>query len=244
MPGLTLANVGFLGTSREYTTNMTYVGGYTLTLASVPTSTTIVLTSLSGGTNFAPSINDLVVVAYNASRNVDAGLSATGYTPVAEVYVDGGSDTNLYVGYKRLTSTDTQVVITNNTTGSTSQAVAAAIHVWRNTNATQLDVTSVVATTTGSRIPNPPAITPVNNGVVILAIGANAHGTTGARVPFTSTSLSNFISDYGSNTTNATIGMGSIVWGAEAYDPEIFGFAGGDSSSHTSAAVTLALRPA
>lgn len=245
MPGLVLLNAGFIGSLQsDYQTTIQYVGGYSIGQANTSTTQTIVLTSLSGGIAFAPSINDLVVVSFVSAINSDRNITATGYTEVADLYADSSSDTNLYVGYKYLTSTDASVVITSDL-GSTSQAAATSIHVWRNVSSSNpLDVASITATTTSSRIPNPASITPITNGVVVLAIGANAYGTAGAVGVFTSSTLSNFVSSFGSNTTNASIGMGSKVWGAEAYDPDAFIFAGGDSTSHTSAVVTMALRPA
>ena len=222
----------------------TFVGRTTAGITgTTATTTNVSLTSLTGGLASAPVQNDLVIVYYGVGSAVDRsiGVTTAGYTEVAELYSSDGYATNLSVSYKFMGATpDTQVTVS--ATGSTSDSGAVAIHVWRDVNlASPLDVTSTTATGTNSVLCNPPAITPVTTGAVIVSGGAGGH-TDGAQT-FSSSDLSNFATIGKNLTYDATVGVGSAVWTSGAFDPAQFTFSGSNSSSYSWAAVTLAMRP-
>lgn len=224
---------------------ITFVGSTTAAIAGQSSATTNVsLTALTGGLASAPAADDLVIVYYGVGSNTDRviGVTTAGYTEVAELFASDGDDTNLSVNYKMMGATpDTQVTVS--ATGSNGFAGAVAIHVWRNVNlASPLDVTSTTATGTNSVLCNPPAITPVTTGAVIVSGGAGAHNR-GVQT-YSSSNLSNFATVGNSETnTDVTVGLGSAVWTSGAFDPAQFTFSGADALDLSWAAVTLALRP-
>jgi len=226
----------------------TFVGRTTAGItASSSTTTNVSLTSLTGGLASAPVQNDLVIVYYGvgSDRNRAIGVTTAGYTEVAELFADndGGYDTNLSVNYKLMGVTpDTQVTVS--ATGDLADSGAVAIHVWRNVNlASPLDVTSTTATAINTVLCNPPAITPVTAGAVIVSGGAGGHNR-GVQT-YSSSNLSNFATIGGPDDTNdVTVGVGSAVWTSGAFDPAQFTFSGVDDTNNFSwAAVTMALRP-
>jgi len=222
-----------------------FVGSTTAAItASGSTDTNVSLTSLTGGLASAPEAGDLVIVYYGTGSIADRaiGVTTAGYTEVAELYSNDSQDTNLSVNYKLMGATpDTQVTMSG--TGNTSDSGAVAIHVWRNVDSIfPLDVTSTTATGTNSVLCDPPAITPVTTGAVIVSGGAGGHDS-GVHT-FGSSNLSNFATIGGPNDTNdVTVGVGSAVWTSGAFDPAAFTFSGTSTTSFSWAAVTLALRP-
>lgn len=185
-----------------------------------------------------------------------ASPEPTGYTQVAKTYAIGSSSVAFGVAqtvmYKKMTSTpDTSISLppTNSSVG----AGAYAVQVWRNVDTTTpMDVTDVSFTqsggssngdttsTTGSRQPNPPSITPVTSGAVVVAMGAAA---TQGSTTFTNAGLTNFLTSYGNSTYDCILGMYSAAWTSGAYDPPAFTVASDDTNSAASS-VTVALRPA
>lgn len=233
------------GASAEQALNIEYVGGTTLAITgSTATNTDVSLTSLTGGLASSPSAGDLVIVYYGVSSggSRSIGVTTSGYTEVAELTVADTYDANLSVSYKVMgTTPDTLVVVS--ATGAGGDAGAVAVQVWRNVDPyLPMDVTRTTATAGNSVLCNPPAITPITPGAVIIAGGAGAH-TAGVQT-FGGAGLSNFISIGGPNTTNdVTVGMGSFAWTSGAYDPAAFTFSSTSAASNSWAAVTLALRP-
>lgn len=221
-----------------------YVGGTTAAITP-NTATNVSVTSLTGGVASAPAQDDLVVVYYGSGSTADRALTITtsGYTQIADLYANSTIDTNLTVAYKRMTATPDTVVAVSSTANA-GDAGAVAIHVWRNVDSlVVLDTVSTTATTTTSVLCNPPSITPVTPGAVIIAGGAGGHNR-GASFTFSSSDLSNFITIGGVNATNdVTIGIGSTFWTSGAFDPTAFTFSGTDSTSFSSASLTLALLP-
>lgn len=224
---------------------LTFVGSTTAGITgSSSTDTNVSLTSLTGGVASAPVENDLVIVYYGMCSFFDRsiGVTTAGYTEVAELFANDVAGTNLSVNYKLMGATpDTQVTVS--ATGSNGDSGAVAIHVWRNVNlSSPLDVTSTTATGTNSVLCNPPAITPVTTGAVIVSGGAGGHQN-GVRT-YSSSDLSNFATIGGPNNTNdVTVGVGSATWTSGAFDPAQFTFSGTDAGINSWAAVTMALRP-
>lgn len=221
-----------------------YVGGTTAAITGNASSTTNVsLTSLTGGIATSPAANDVVVVYYGTGSTTDRsiGVTTTGYVEAQELYSNDTNDTNLSVSYKVMgASPDTQVTVS--ATGSTADAGAVVIQVWRNVDQViPFDVGSTTATGTNSVLCNPPSITPTTVGAVIISGGAGAH-TAGVRT-FSSSDLSNFASVGSNSSTDVTVGVGSKNWTSGAFNPAAFTFSTADSVSYSWAAVTLALTP-
>lgn len=220
----------------------TYVGGKTVAIAGTLSATAISLTDLTGGIASAPAENDIVIVGYGvgSAGDVAIGVDTAGYTEEQELFSDSSDDTNLSVSWKFMgASPDTSVTVSG--TGNTSNAGVVAIQVWRGINiASPMDIAETTATGTATDSPDPPAITPVSDEAVVIAIGA---GASGAGATFTSGDLSNFITATSPGTKDCSIGMGSIAWVSGAVNPAQFGGGAGAGASRSWAAVTLALRP-
>lgn len=217
-----------------------YVGGNTGTwVGSTGTTNTISLTALTGGIATSAAIGDLVIAVYSTGSTADRTLSiTTGYTLIAtELYSNGTSyDTNLRVAYKVLTAADTTVSF--GPTGNSTDAGAAAVYVFRGVSGVIFDVTTTTATGTGTGRPTPPAITPVDPGTVIVAIGAGA-AQTGA--VYTTATLTAFRSVTSSDTNDAMLGIGHFFWTSGTYTPAQF--TGGTTNAADSwAAMTIALQ--
>ena len=225
--------------------NLTYVGG--LTNAGIGTTSTIDAFDL---TSLSPAIGDIVIASFATSASYTGDLTFriqddnVLYTELANLFSNDSEDTVLQVGYKVLSSLaagDIEITIQGGT-DSTRAAWAAAVHVWRGADtSTPIDVTTQTATFTNTGIPNPPAITPVTDNAVVIAVGAAGHN--GGTDTFTSSDLSNFLTVAGNDTDDVSIGMGSFAWTSGAVDPAAFGWTQSDSGSFSAAAVTLAIRP-
>lgn len=196
------------------------------------------LTALTGGVAAAPVQNDIVIVVTAVADNT--ACTATGYTQTALVST---TLSTVYVGRKFMGATpDTTVAVQGS--GSNAQGACAVAYVWRGVNTTTpMDATPTTSSATNTAIPDPPAITPVTAGAVVLAMGGAGHQR--GAVNFTSPTLANFRST-SANTAgdDATVGIGWASWYSGAYDPSPFTFGGTDSTAYMSCGVTLALRPA
>jgi hypothetical protein len=224
-------------------TNIEYVGGYVQGFSGTTSNVTISLTSLTGGLASAPAAGDLVIVYFGTGAIGDRNLVVSGYTEVAELFSDDTYETNLAVAYKFMGGTPDTSFVLSNGTGNSSEAGAVAVQVWRGVNVTTpLDVAATTATGLNSVECNPPAITPVTSGAVIVSGGAGAH--TGGVGVYSSSNLTSFISVGASDSYDVTIGLGYHRWTSGAFDPAQFTFSLSDSTTFSWAAVTLALRPA
>jgi hypothetical protein len=229
-----------------------YVGGYVEGFAGTTSNKTISLTSLSGGLASSPSANDIVVVYFANSSEVDDNLVVSGYTEVTEIrgtFVDAYA--NLVVAYKFMGVTpDTSVTLTGGTL-SGQNGGCIGISVWRGVNqTTPLDVTSTTATGgdfPGTR-PNPPAITTVTSGAVIIAGGVGSTDSFSSFSNYSSSDLDGFRSTQGVTSGSGNdcyLGIGFKRLQVGTFNPAIFtGGPGGISASVSLASVTMALRPA
>ncbi len=232
---------------------LTYVGGQAYNRTGTTSSTTVIF-SLTGGTNSTPQAGDLVVVLFATASTVDRDLNvrhnATGtfanadYSEIADLFALDTDSTNLYVGYSFMGATPATGITLPNGTFSNADGGAVTIQVWRNVDSvTPMDVDAVPATFTDTGIPNPPSITTVTNTAVIIVCGASGH--TSAIDSFSSSELSGFLTAYGSDNYDSTVGMGYYVkTTAGTFDPAAFTASYADSTAFSAAAVTLALRPA
>lgn len=228
------------------TSPIQYVGGRTAGSIGTTINITISLSgTLTGGLASAPAAGDLVIVYFGTGSNTDRDLVVSGYTEITELYANDSYDTNLVVAYKFMGGTpDTSFTLAGGTL-SAADAGAVAVQVWRGVNATTpLDVTSTTATGSNSILCNPPAITPVTGGAIIVSGGAGGNNASADPTTFSSSDLTAFMSTSRSDTYDVTIGLGYKVWTSGAFDPAQFTFSGTNSTSLSWAAVTLALRPA
>lgn len=269
MPQSIYDNGGFIGKTLDFgdtdryvitpevPPNLQYVGG--LVRSGVGTTSNFELADLgdgvlTGGIAATPSQGDLIVVAlaFNVDDTKQISFRIRDdinvlYTQIADIYSVDTEEVQLQVGYKFHGASSESVRVSNNSssgggTADIDQAYAAVIHVWRGVDpSTPLDVAIQSQGFTNTGIPNPPAITPVTTGSVVLAIGASGHD--GGVDTFTSSDLSNFRTAGGDDTHDVSIGMGSIAWTGGAVDPAAFGWTQSNSSLYAAAAVTLALRP-
>lgn len=222
---------------------LSYVGGTTQSFINFSSGTQAVdLTSLTGGTDSAPAEGDLVVVAFGigGSPAIHPTINTSGYTEQTYDYGNDTYDTALATFTKIMGATpDTEVVVDD--LGSAINAGVVCVHVWRNADqSTPMDVAAVGASGIDSGVPNPAAITPTTSGAIVLVVGASCcfSQTLG-----NSGELSNFIADFGNDTVDCSVGMGSYAWSSGEFDPAALstGCTRGDVSW---AAATLALRPA
>jgi len=257
-------NGGMIGVSMDFNSTeqyiigselatLTYVGSQVSTRAGT-TSSTNVLFSLTGGSDSTPQAGDLVVVLFatasTTNRDMNIRHNATGtfananYSEIADLYADDTTDTNLYVGYSFMGATPATGITMPNGTFSNTDGGGVIIHVWRNVDTTTpMDADAVPATFTNTGIPNPPSITTVTDGAIILVCGASGH--TVATSSFTASELSNFRSGSSSDNYDNTLAMGSYVkTTAGTFDPAAFTPSYTNNIAYSAAAVTLALRPA
>lgn len=217
-----------------------YVGGKAVGTLGVNTSWTTSLTDLTGGLASAPAAGDIVIVAYGTASGGDEaiGLITADYNEVVELFADDTVDANLSVNWKLMTGTpDTSVEMSQ--TFSTSNAGVVAISVWRGVHpSSPLDVTTTTATGINSPNPDPPSITPVTSGAVIVVCGTSPH----IAGIYTAPDLSNFISQTSDDTLDCQTGMGSKEWTGGPFNPGAW--LADVQTSRAWCAATLALRPA
>ena len=209
------------------------------------------LTALTGGIGSSAAEGDLVIVAMVVGGSATLGdvtlaMVTSGYseiTPAGGLYSADTRVTNLAVFAKFMTSSPDTTAVTG-PSQNTAAGLASAVHVWRGVDpTTSLDVAIQTATGIDTVLADPPAITPITAGAVILVIGGGAH-TIGAAAVYT-TSLDNLQTASGNDTLDAIVGIASYgAWTSGSYDPAAFGFSGSDSTLNSWCAATIALRPA
>lgn len=223
------------------------VGGKTFQTSSSTRTSTISLTDLTGGTGSSPSENDIVIVfyaiAYDGTPPVLSVLTS-GYTTIANIHANDTWDAGLLAAYKVMGSTpDTSVDVTFTGGTPSEDARTAVVFVFRNVSmTTPIDVTTQTATGINSTQPNPPSITPVTSGAVIVACGAGCHQDEDNKA-YSSSDLSPFLTIGTSGYNTSTIGAGLKEWTSGAFNPAQFTYSGTTSTSSSWAAVTIAIRP-
>lgn len=223
-----------------------YVGGASATGTNSDYS--VSLTSLTGGIDTAARSGDLVIVStgFNSDSDDNCGVvSPSGYTEVAEGYVNDTYDTNASVSYKRMTGTpDTSVTVKGSTI---VRGAAVTVHVWRGSDSSvPMDVTAELTSNSGSSTANPHPITPVTPGSVVVVMGFSSGGdpiqTTYSAAP---SGYGNFVktnSSVGSSDSFGTA-VASKSWsGSGTEDPGPFTLTG-TNAQDSWIAVTLAIRP-
>lgn len=206
---------------------------------------TINVGSLTGGAASSPGAGDIIVICNGATATSDvtfqAGVVTSGFTQLTALYADDTRDANMWVSYKIAAGSEGNITLNSNNT-SNNLGNAAVAHVWRNINATPIDVTTTTATGTNSARPNVPSVTPVTAGAVILGFGYGTQGATSGA--FTASGLSYVATG---NVDAASGGASCIVaaftgWTSGAYN--MAAFTGGESSlSDSWCAAAVVLRP-
>lgn len=225
-----------------------YVGGKSIGLDATTSSVDVSLDSLTGGFSSSAADDDVCVVYFiGASVGSDANLAlsyANGFTTEADLYANDSYDTNLLVGYLVYSSTSGGDTLTlPNGTGGLQVSGLIILQVWRGVDTTTpIDVPTQGIATLNTSLPDPPAITPVTSGAVIIAGGGTSTGNSGA---YQSSDLGNFITDFHDGPTSgiAIGGVGSHYWTSGAFNPAQFTNIP-TFTSRGNCSATLALRPA
>lgn len=223
-------------------TGIQYVGGYTTSYTGTAT-TSVSLTSLTGGIASAPSIGDLVIFCIgNASDGTTTiNMGTSDYTSIVDLYTNDTYDTSLYALYKILSTAETSISV--DTGIASGESSTFYVSVWRNVDSVApFDVLPTTATGISSILANPPSITPVTSGSYIVAVGAGA-ANAGIQT-YSSTDLTDFQTrGVNASSIDSTIGGGYYQWTSGTFDPAAFTFSTSNSTAYSWAAATVALRP-
>lgn len=201
----------------------------------------LTLSGLSGGLNTSPLPGDMVVVTAVLNDSTDIAITiGSGYTLIGTELKAPGGGPNMRTSYKVMGgSPDSSVVVTFGALTSAPCIIEARVYRGFDPS-TPIDVTATTATGgPSSTTANPPSITPVTPGSLIVAVGAGYTATTPTN--FSSSDLSSFQQLTYTVGTTTMIGSGHTAWsGSGANDPAAFG--GGWASSGFWAAITYAIR--
>ncbi len=192
--------------------------------------------------------DDLVLVLnfISSDADINAGVTTAGYTEASEQYFDqsGGvtpQDTNSSISYKVMASSPDSTVECAGTGGSPGVSLCA-VQVFRGVDVSNpMDVTPVEFVT-GTDTIDPPAITPVTEGALIVAAGGIAGRQYALTPPTGFTNQLNFESIEASYS--ATAALSSKTWSSGSEDPDAYSAVAGGIVNPSASAVTLALRPA
>jgi hypothetical protein len=217
--------------------------GATSGIATSETSITLNLTELTGGSNTAAKVGDLVLVLVgwvSASDN-SPNVISSGYTKLVELHSDDTRDSNLGLFVKFIEDMTDPIIVTN-TIASATYGSAAIAYVWSNVNNYFMPIET--KTGTNSAYPVSPALYFNRDGCVALTLGI---GTSDAS-PLELIAPANY--DRVSQRVSAGTGSGCIL-AAAAKDILVIGsespgaWSGGKTTASDSwAAITVGLYPA
>lgn len=222
-----------------------YVGGKTAGFVGATANySPISLTDLTGGIASSPSENDLIVVLYStgSTSNRFIRVVTSGYFPVGnKQYTNDTYDTNFVIYVKPAGASETSVTVSGS--GSSSDSAAIAIQVWRGIDTSIMVEADTFTSITNTALINPPSITPVTSGAIVLAGGGAGHNT--QLTYATPSDLSNFIQTNGASDSNdTTVAVGSTSWSSGAIDIAQFTLSSGsDSTSWSNVSFAIALKP-
>jgi hypothetical protein len=246
--------IGF-GVSERVRGTIQFVGGKVAskTGATSGNSTLALNSGLTGGIASSVSSGDMVVAVFAVGSDlgnqtallmsdgttdytlIGSQLKATGYTYCYTI---------LRLAYKFVgADTDT----TFGPTQALGDAGAMAVYAFRGVDTeAPLDVSATTVTVGNFIEVNPPAITPVTPGAIILSAGAGSHYR--AAGTYTSPDLTDFQTIFQDETdTDSSFGIGlKEDWVSGSFDPAAWTFSAGldFEDDFTYAAMTIALRPA
>ena len=227
---------------------LSYVGG---TSGSGTTATYAVSLSgtLTGGSNTSPSTGDIIVVVSAFGNTASSAPTCTGNNSGAYT----GAHTAMHVNdtwdseFRTFYMVQGGTVDTSLTIGRAANAAyggATVVQVWRGVNTTTpIDTTTLTASAGNASTINPPAITPVTAGAVIIAGGCGTQGTTGSAFVVPSGMTNGVTVNADGTTSDIGVMIASYSsWTSGSYDPAAV--TGGSTSTSSSwAASTLVLRP-
>ena len=235
----------YLKVATSAASGIEYVGGYSMGIPGTLTDVTVSLTSLTGGLASAPVEDDLIVVYFGVGSQSNPSLTIYTYTEIEELYVNDTRDANLAVYMKFMGGTpDTSFLIAG--TGSSSNAGVVVVHVWRGVDKiTPLDVAHTTAIGYNTALCDPPAITPISPGALIVSGGAAAlYSDSSYYGDYSSPELTGLLSVNQTDSNGVVLGVGYHYWTSGTFNPSQFTYSGGDTTAFSWAAITLALRPA
>ena len=217
---------------------ITYVGNATWTEAIEWAWMVIDISWLS------PSVGDIILVyVWYSSKNYSASMVTAWYTWLGiNAVEDDSKDLSVYGFYKLYSGVwDNSVSIATTTWGANFRA-AWLVSVFRWVDSTQpLDVTPTVWSSRNTWIPNPPAITPITDWSMIVAIWSQSSAATNGNLVQPSWYTYAWAIEYDPwNVVKLAMWYKLRWWWTE--DPWIFTNYR-DSSSFCAAAWTVALRP-
>jgi hypothetical protein len=213
------------------------VGSKVVTTSGESSAWSTSLTDLTGGIDTEPSNGDLVLVFYGntfTSGFSVPSVTTSGYTQITGFFGNSQSrDTYALFYSKRMGATPD---ITVDLSGTNNNQAGVIVFVYRGVDeATPMDVAATANARTNSSTVNPPSITPITTGAIVLSFGCSA-----SSAGFTSPDLSDFIT---ASETITSVGAGSYDWSSGAFDPAAW-TGGSDLRFLSGGAVTVALRPA
>lgn len=231
---------------------LTYVGG----ASNVGTGATVSvsLSALSGGSDSAPSEDDIVVVIWGWCTNAAADpgtltMSSSDYTyAFTDVYANDTREANMRMAWKRMpASPDTTCIV--NRTNNAAYGGGAAVQVWRGVDWTSgpLTGTASATTRTNSNHGNPPAITPAVNDAVVICGMVGSGATTASGTKTAPTNYGTYhVSVKGDGTgADAYIAISArLLSGGAGVSEDPGAYSGGSTSTSDGAGSgTLALYP-
>jgi hypothetical protein len=202
---------------------------------------------LTGGIGSAVQAGDLVIVSAMQGHSTTVTLSVTdpsaaAYTLIgSQLNINDTTDANLRMTYKFMGGTPDASVNVSSSISYTTSSGGAIVYVFRGVDTTTpLDVAAVTATAIDSGLVNPPAITPVTSGAVVVVAGCAGHALT---VPVGATGLSGVqLQTNTTGTWRSSNAMGYSTWTSGSLDPAAWTLTG-SSVTCSWAAITIALRP-
>ena len=215
---------------------LSYVGGYAQYYGNTGGTTTVSLTSLSGGIDTTVRTDDLVLVfqSRGGSFSASAPPTPTGYTSIYRNLVGSMFETGWSLAYKKATVSDTSVQLD---TSAASNAVL--IQVWRSQKPTTPIPTTNQTAISNSGRPNPPAVIPTAVGAVVAVFGANSFPGHDVTI-ISPVGLKNTLSVTGSGTG---IAAGYVPWVSGTVDPSTFNIGTPDSTNYSSVGISVVIDP-
>lgn len=206
------------------------VGGVELVGSATSTAVT---TDLSG---LGIQSGDFLLLLFQRTSSGDEAQSVVtaGWTKDVELFADDSWDSNLMVASKVADGTETSVQV-----GAGTYTPLTIVQVWRGVSG--YNVTTTTATGINSNLPNPPSITPVSDGaIIVVAGGGSRFGTIGAYINAEPTGFQQITNPSGS--VSGRLGVGYYLNRTpEAFDPAAYTGGTGDPGSAWCAA-TIALK--
>lgn len=208
-------------------------------------------TKSSGAATYSANIpslrtaGDLIVVAFGVTSTISGNIAMatpSGYTGTTDLYQAGGRNSNLTVVYKISDGTESTVTVTGDWRSASGSA--CVVQVWRNVNiTTPMDVTHTTAVHADTGTPDPPSITPVTAGAVVLGVGFATSGLIGDLTAPSGTGNATAITNNDVTFVCSLIMCAYKGWTSGAYNMAAFGNAS-TSRFLSAASMALALRPA